>query len=81
VGRVTGPRPESCRAILASWRSSPSFDFGERYARVAVMARAAAAGGATRLVDGIVVRVGRGDAEEAIIAWAEAFAARRGIPL
>jgi hypothetical protein len=45
------------------------------------MARAAAAGGATRLVDGIVVRVGRGDAEEAIIAWAEAFAARRGIPL
>lgn len=76
---MTGPRPDTCRAILADWREDPSFDFGEGYERAAALARAGAAAGAPRLVDGIVVRVGRGDPEEAILAWAERFAARRGI--
>jgi hypothetical protein len=78
---VTGPRPDTCRAILAGWREDPSFDFGEGYERAAALARAAAAAGAPRLVDGIVVRIRRGDPEEAIVAWAGRFAARRGVAL
>lgn len=78
---MTGPLPDTCRAILADWRADSSFDFGEGYECAAALARGAAAAGAPRLVDGIVVRVGRGDPEEAILAWAERFAARRGIVL
>lgn len=72
----------SCRAILQSWRSNPDIAFPPPYEELSrLIGQLGEAPGVARLVDGIVVRVGRGDPPPAIEKWAERFAARRGISL
>lgn len=69
-----------CRAILRTWRENPTFDFAEPYedlgARLGVLANDTAN---ARLIDGVVVRIGRGDPPVAIEEWAAEFARKRGL--
>lgn len=81
---MTGPQevPTSCRAILQAWRSNRDIAFPPPYKELSgLIAQLGEEPGVARLVDGIVVRVGRGDPPPAIEKWAERFAARRGISL
>ncbi len=72
----------ACKAILRAWRADPAYSFPPPYDRyddlLRVLDRDPAA---ARLVDGIVVRIGRGDSPGDIDAWMRQFAARRGINL
>jgi hypothetical protein len=78
-GPGNGPAAE-CRVILGTWRANPSFDFPPPYDRYGpVLARLAGDSANARLIDGVVVRIGRGDEPEAIDGWAAAFASRRGL--
>ena len=83
-GAERGP---SCKEILRAWRAAPTTDFGPAYPAATAMLRditAASRSGrldpltAERMVDGMVVRAGRGDDEDGILAWVSKFAARRG---
>ena len=77
----------SCKAILRAWKADPTTDFGPEYAGVGAMMGDIAAAKrsgrldaltADRMVDGMVVRAGRGDAEPEILAWVSVYAGRRG---
>ena len=79
--------PPSCKAILSAWRAAPTTDFGTAYPAASAMLRDITAAArsarldpltAERMVDGMVVRVGRGDDEDGILAWVSKYAARRG---
>lgn len=81
------PVPASCRAILAAWRANPEAGFGPGYEMVGRLfgdiAAARASGRldettAQTMADGAAVRAGRGDPVDAIMAWVEAYALRRG---
>jgi len=72
----------SCRAILSAWQANPSLSFPSPYDQFgAELRRLSADPGAARLVDGIVLRILRGDDVSTIGAWARTFAARRGLGL
>lgn len=67
-----------CRLVLRTWRANPTFDFPPPYDRYgAVLVILAEDPANARLVDGVVVRIGRGDEPAEIDVWAAGFAARR----
>jgi hypothetical protein len=77
----------SCKAILRAWRANPGAPLPPGYEAIEAMLRDVAAARksgrldaltADRMVDGMAIRVGRGDDEDAILAWVSAYAKRRG---
>lgn len=67
-----------CRLVLRTLRANPTFDFPPPYQRYgAALANLAGDPANARLIDGVVVRIGRGDNPAEIDAWAAGFAARR----
>lgn len=75
-----GGRATQCRVILRTWRNDPTFDFAEPYRAFGALLREIANDPRkARLVDGVVVRIGRGDDPAAIDEWARGFAERRGL--
>ncbi len=74
--------PLACRRILRTWRQHPHFDFEPPYEAFGpILAELAGDPAAARLVDGAIVRIGRGDNPVSIRSWMQAFARRRGIAL
>jgi hypothetical protein len=72
----------SCRAIIRDWRESPAFNFPAPYREFSrPLQHLAADPLASRLVEGVVLRIRRTDSPAAIAAWAAHFAERRGIEL
>lgn len=72
----------ACRRILRTWREHPHFDFEAPYQEFGpVLARLAEVPAAARLVDGAIVRIGRGDEPGSIRRWMRDFASRRRIEL
>jgi len=72
----------SCRAILSAWHANPLLSFPPPYDQFgAELRRLTDDPGAARLVDGIVLRILRGDDVSDIGSWARTFAARRGLVL
>lgn len=67
---------------MREWRDHPAFDFAPPYSGFnGPLQLLAADPVAARFVEGIALRIRRGDEPSSITAWAVRFAARRGLLL